>query len=40
MVKPDRDKYTAWIFKILANPKYYPDISFKHATQAKEKLGL
>ena len=40
MVKPARDKYTAWIFQILENPKKYSDISFKYATQAKEKLGL
>ena len=40
MVKPNRDKHTAWIFQILENPKKYSDISFKYATQAKEKLGL
>ena len=40
MVKPTRDKHTAWIFQILENPKKYSDISFKYATQAKAKLGL
>ena len=40
MVKPARDKHTAWIFQILENPKKYSDISFKYATQAKAKLGL
>ena len=37
---PRTDKYTSWIFRILDNPKNYPDHSFKLAMQAKEKLGL
>ena len=40
MRNPCADKYTSWILRILDNPKNYPDISFKNATQAKEKLGL
>ena len=40
MINPRADKYTAWIFRILDNPKNYPDNSFKFAMQAKEKLGL
>ena len=40
MSNPRADKYTAWIFRILDNPKNYPDTSFKYATQAKAKLGI
>ena len=40
MSNPRADKYTSWIFRILDNPKNYPDNSFKFAMQAKEKLGL
>ena len=32
-IKPKRD-YRAWARKIIANPKAYPDISFKIATEA------
>jgi len=32
-IKPERD-YKAWAKKIIANPKNYPDISFRLATEA------
>ena len=40
MTNPRGDKYTAWIFKALDNPKNKQCISYKYALQAKEKLGL
>jgi hypothetical protein len=38
-IKPERDK-RAWARKILDNPKNYPDVSFKLATEALNLKGM